>query len=44
MIPGIINQIKVEGVIPAVWELCGFVNCYKSKGDILQRRNYKVGN
>ena len=34
------NQI-IGGVIPAEWELNTIVNCYKEKGDSLERGNYR---
>ena len=37
-----VNQIIVEGVIPAKWELSTTVNCYKVKrSDSLERGNYR---
>ena len=41
MITGLVNQIIVEGVIPSEQELRFIVNCYKRKGDALERGNYR---
>ena len=40
MITDLVNQIIVEGVTPAEWEFGVFLNCYKRKGDALERGNY----
>ena len=37
MITDLVNQIIVEGVTPAEWEFGVFLNCYKRKGDALER-------
>ena len=37
MIADSLNQIIREGVVPAEWELSTIVNCYKGKGDALER-------
>ena len=36
LITDLVNQITVEGVIPAEWELSTIVNCYKRKSDSLK--------
>ena len=41
MITDLVNQITVQGVISAEWQL--IVNCYKEKGDALERENYRGG-
>ena len=41
MITDLINQIIREGVVPADWELSTIINCYKGKGDALERGNYR---
>ena len=41
MIADLLNQIIREGVVPAEWELSTIVNCYKGKGDALERGNYR---
>ena len=39
MTTDLVNQIVVEGVVPAEWELSTIVNCYKGEGDSLERGN-----
>ena len=39
MITDLVNQILIEGAIPAEWELYIIVNCYKGKGGSLERGN-----
>ena len=41
MIADLLNQIIREGVVPAEWELSTIVNCYKGKGDALERGNFR---
>lgn len=41
MITDLVNQILVEGAMPADWELCTIVNCYKGKGYSLEKRKYR---
>ena len=41
MITNLTNQIVREGVIPADWDLSTIVNCYKGKGKVLDRGNYR---
>ena len=41
MITKLVNQIIVQGVIPAEWVLSTSVNCYKGKGDSLERGTYR---
>ena len=41
MIKDLVNQIIVEGSIPAEWEPSTIVNCYKEKANSLERGNYK---
>ena len=41
MITNLVNQIIMEGCIPIDWELSTIVNCYKGKGDALDRGNYR---
>ena len=41
MITDVVNQIIAEGVIPAECELSTIVNCYKEKGDSLERGYYR---
>ena len=41
MITGLLNKIVRDGVVPAEWELSTIVNCYKGKGDALERGNYR---
>ena len=37
MITNLTNQIVREGVIPADWDLSTIVNCYKNKGEALDK-------
>ena len=39
MITDLENQITVEGLIPAEWELSNTVNCYKGKRNSAKRGN-----
>ena len=41
MITDLTNQITVEVVILAEWELNSIVNCYKGKDDSLEKENYR---
>ena len=41
MITNLVNCIIAEGVIPSDWELSTILNCYKGKGDALERGNYR---
>ena len=41
MITNLTNQIVIEGVIPEDWDLSTIVNCYKGKGEALDRGNYR---
>ena len=41
MITDQVNQIIVEGVFPAERKRNTFVDCFKGKGDSLERRNYR---
>ena len=41
LITDLVNQITVEGVIPAEWELSTIVNCYKRKSDSLKGGNFR---
>ena len=41
-ITDLINQIIVEGVLPTEWELSTITNCYKRKGDALEKRSSMV--
>ena len=41
VITDLVNQIMVEGVIPAELEVSTIVNCCKAKGDALERGNYQ---
>ena len=36
-----VNQVVQEGVIPNDWRSSTIINCYKGKGDALERGNYK---
>ena len=42
IIANLVNQIKIEGVIAAEWELRTIVNFYRGKGDSLEGGNYSV--
>lgn len=35
------NLIVREGVVPDDWNLSHIINCYKGKGDALERGNYR---
>ena len=37
----LVNCIIRDGKIPSEWDLAYIVNCYKGKGDALQRTNYR---
>ena len=41
MITDLLNQIIIEGVIPAEWKLSTVVNCYQGKSGSLERGNYR---
>ena len=41
MITDLVNQIIVERVNPAEWEVNTLVNCYKGKDNSLERGNYR---
>ena len=41
MITDLVNQIMVEGVIPAERKLSTIVNCYQGRGDSFERGNYR---
>ena len=41
VITDLVNQIMVEGVIPAELEISTIVNSYKGKGDALETGNYQ---
>ena len=41
MITNMTNRIVRKGVIPADWDLSTIVNCYKGKGEVLDRGNYR---
>ena len=41
IITDLLNQIIVEGVALAERELSTIVNCYKEKGDFLEKENYR---
>ena len=41
MITDLVNQIIVEGVTPAEWELSTILNCCKGKGNSLDREIYR---
>ena len=41
MITDVVNQIIVEGIVPAEWELSTIVNFYKEKGDAVERGNHQ---
>ena len=36
-----LNKIITEGCIPSDWDISFVVNCYKGKGDALERGNYR---
>ena len=37
----IVDQVVQEGVIPNDWRSSIIINCYKGKGDALERGNYR---
>ena len=37
----LINQIISEGQMPGEWQVSSIVNCFKGKGDALERGNYR---
>ena len=41
MITDLLNQIIIEGVIPAEWKLRTVINCYQGKSGSLERGNYR---
>ena len=41
MITDLVNQTKVEEVVPVEWEPSNVVNCYQEKGDPLERGNHE---
>ena len=41
MITDLVNQVIVDGIISAEWELNIIVNCFKGRRDSLERRNYR---
>ena len=41
MITDLVNQVIVDGIISAEWELSTIVNCFKGRRDSLERRNYR---
>ena len=40
-ITSLANQIMKDGVIPQDWQSSVIVNCFKGKGDALERGNYR---
>ena len=41
LVTDLVNSILSEGVIPTDWESSSIINCYKGKGDALDRSNYR---
>ena len=41
LITSLANQIMKDGVIPQDWQSSVIVNCFKGKGDALERGNYR---
>ena len=41
MIIDLVNQVIVDGIISAEWELSIIANCFKGRRDSLERRNYR---
>ena len=41
LVTDLVNSIISQGVVPADWEISTIVNCYKGKGDALERGNYR---
>lgn len=41
LITRIVNRAIQEGVMPIAWHSSIIVNCYKSKGNILERGNFR---
>ena len=41
LITSLANQIMKDGVIPQDWQSSVMVNCFKGKGDALERGNYR---
>ena len=41
MITNLVNQVIVDGIISAEWELSIIANCFKGRRDSLERRNYR---
>jgi hypothetical protein len=39
--PELFNAIIAQGEIPNDWQSCVLVNCFKGKGDALERGNYR---
>ena len=42
IIPDLVNQIKIKGVILAEWELRTIVSFFRGKGESLERGNYRL--
>ena len=41
VVTDLINQIISEGQMPGDWQVSSIVNCFKGKGDALERGNYR---
>ena len=41
LVTELVSSIVYECVIPTYWEISSIVNCYKGKGDALERSNYR---
>ena len=41
LVTELVSSIVYECVIPTDWEISSIVNCYKGKGDALERSNYR---
>ncbi len=41
LVTNLINTIVRQGKVPIDWELSYIINCYKGKGDALERGNYR---
>ena len=41
LITSLANLIMKDGVIPQAWQSSVIVNCFKGKGDALERGNYR---
>ena len=41
VVTDLVNSIVSEGIVPTYWEKSSIINCYKGKGDAMDRSNYR---